>query len=440
MQRKEVSAQQFTYKFTLNSDFIIVFWKKMCIFAHKMDLFWQTPTQSILLFILYGITGAIPSLAALYLLLCPGNAIAPNVTPPVRLRRWAASFFAIAALGHVWWILFCIHHRDLHSMDSMVRSSSYIGLVVFDSVTLLTTIAGTLLAMLQDRKRPVWPAFVAMMPFVVLEVLQILYPDGNFMNIASIYFLSIYMLFSVYMVFAVRQYGRWLNDNYADLENKKVWLSHVVTLVCLLLCILYTLVDNLLFIYLLHVVELVLFGLLLWRVETLPNLISDSLTPASSPRGEESEYPQGQEQSEEQSTSLAHNVPLTLRRGVRVEAMVGGETLAQIERLLTEHCVSTQLYLQHDLTLQQLAQAVGTNRSYLSQYFSRQGITYNTYINNLRINHFISHFQEVVAAGLPFNLQQLASDSGYRSYSTFSLAFKQRTGQSVTAWMRNTSE
>ena len=120
--------------------------------------------------------------------------------------------------------------------------------------------------------------------------------------------------------------------------------------------------------------------------------------------------------------------------------MVGGETLAQIERLLTEHCVSTQLYLQHDLTLQQLAQAVGTNRSYLSQYFSRQGITYNTYINNLRINHFISHFQEVVAARLPFNLQQLASDSGYRSYSTFSLAFKQRTGQSVTAWMRNTSE
>ncbi|MBQ8949050.1 MAG: AraC family transcriptional regulator, partial [Prevotella sp.] len=75
--------------------------------------------------------------------------------------------------------------------------------------------------------------------------------------------------------------------------------------------------------------------------------------------------------------------------------------------------------------------------SYLSQYFSRQGITYNIYINNLRINHFISRYQKAVADGQPIVAQQLASESGYRSYSTFSLAFKQRTGQSVTAWMRS---
>ena len=100
--------------------------------------------------------------------------------------------------------------------------------------------------------------------------------------------------------------------------------------------------------------------------------------------------------------------------------------------------MDTQLYLQRDLTLQQLAQAVGTNRFYLSQYFSRQGITYNTYINNLRINHFISRYQEVAGTQQPFTVQQLASESGYRSYSTFSLAFKQRTGQNVTAWMRDT--
>jgi hypothetical protein len=29
----------------------------------------------------------------------------------------------------------------------------------------------------------------------------------------------------------------------------------------------------------------------------------------------------------------------------------------------------------------------------------------------------------------------LAGQSGYRSYRTFSVAFRQRTGQSVTAWM-----
>ena len=114
--------------------------------------------------------------------------------------------------------------------------------------------------------------------------------------------------------------------------------------------------------------------------------------------------------------------------------------MVQMEQLLVEHCVDTQLYLQHDLTLQQLAQSVGTNRFYLSQYFSRQGITYNTYINNLRINHFISRYNELSQAEQPIIAQQLASESGYRSYSTFSLAFKQRMGQSVTAWMRQSAE
>ena len=368
--------------------------------------FEQISTELILFFILYGITAVVPLIAALYLLLRRGNAFAPDVTPPVRLRRWAASFFAVAALGHVWWMLFYFYSHDL-------QSASYVVVVILDGVALLTTIAGTLLAMLQDRKRPVWIAFAAMVPFVALGVLQILLPHKSFTLIATIYILSLYVLFSIYMVFAVRQYGRWLNDNYADLENKKVWLSQTVSLVCMLLFILYAFVDADT-VYLLHVIELVLFGLLLWRVETLPQL-------------------------EDKIQAQEPSAPIPSRMEQESESAIN-INLAQIEQLLKEHCVNTQLYLQHDLTLQQLAQAIGSNRSYLSQYFSRQGITYNTYINNLRINHFISRYQELTAAGQLVAAQQLAQESGYRSYSTFSLAFKQRTGQTVTAWMRNTTE
>ena len=113
-------------------------------------LFEKISVEAIIFFILYGITGVVPFLAALYLLLRRGNAFAPDVTPPVRLRRWAAAFFAVAALGHVWWYLFYIYSRDL-------QSASYVVVGVLDCVALLTTIAGTLLAMLQDRQRPVWP-------------------------------------------------------------------------------------------------------------------------------------------------------------------------------------------------------------------------------------------------------------------------------------------
>jgi hypothetical protein len=82
----------------------------------------------------------------------------------------------------------------------------------------------------------------------------------------------------------------------------------------------------------------------------------------------------------------------------------------------------------------------GTNRLYLSHYFSRKGITYNAYINDLRINHFMHLYREAAQTGQPIIAQQLAKESGYRSYSTFSLAFKQRIGLSVSAWMHETTE
>ena len=374
--------------------------------------------EVILFFIIYGITGVIPLIAAVYLLLRRGNAFAPGVEPPVRLRRWAASFFVVSSLGHVWWYLFYQYSGD-------VNSAAYVLVAVLDCVELLITMAGTLLAMLQDRRRPVWPALVALVPLLAFGGIQLFYPNQYFMQITTAYILSIYVLFSVYMVFAVRRYGRWLNDNYADLENKRVWLSQVVSLACLFLLIIYELVDtDMILLYVLHLVEIILFALLLWRVETLPLLAEPSTDDDCAEPSLESI-----EETPAEPEPASHPSPLTSQKG--------SLDLSQIEQLLAEHCVDTKLYLQHDLTLQQLAQAIGINRFYLSQYFSRQSITYNTYINNLRINYFISRYQEVVKTQRAFTVQQLASESGYRSYSTFSLAFKQRMGQTVSTWMHN---
>ena len=393
-----------------------------------MDLFGHTSIQLILFLILYGITGVVPFLAALYLLLRRGNAFAPSVTPPVRLRHWTASFYTVLTLMHIWWMLFYLYSGDPHSVG-------YVVLVMLDCVALFTTFAGMLLAMLQDRRRSMWPALVAMILFVALLGAYMVYPGKLIERITAAYLVLLGLLFTAYMVFAIRRYGRWLNDNYADLENKKVWLSQAVALVCMLLFILDVLATDMILIWIIHIIELVLVGLLLWRVETLPRL--NSLTPDPSPM-ERGVY----SSSVESSDDITNHSPL-LGRGAGGEASMrgaGGGTfdLAQIERLLDEHCIAPHLYLQHDLTLQQLAQAVGTNRYYLSQYFSRQGITYNIYINNLRINHFISRYQEAAAAGQTVGAQHLAQESGFRSYSTFGRAFMQRMGQSVKAWMRDT--
>ena len=65
-----------------------------------------------------------------------------------------------------------------------------------------------------------------------------------------------------------------------------------------------------------------------------------------------------------------------------------------------------------------------------------QGINYYTYIHDLRIRHFVARYRELAAAHEPIVAQKLAQESGYHSYSTFSSAFKNRMGQSVTDWMR----
>ena len=363
----------------------------------------NAPAELILFFIFYGITGVVPLMAALYLLLRRANAIAPGVTPPLRLRRWTASFFAVAALAHVWWLLFYIYSSDLQSV-------SYLLLVMVDCLLLFVTFAGMLLAMLQDRRRPVWPALVALIPFVALWGAYMAFPSILIEQITAAYLVLLGLLFTVHMIFAIRQYGRWLNDNYADLENKKVWLCQAVALGCMLLFVLYVLAVDMVLIWFIHIIVLVLVGLLLWRVETLPLLAQNTAEPSPNPQ---------------------HLTPTSTISTIDLE---------QIDRLLKEHCVATQLYLQHELSLQDLAQAIGTNRSYLSQYFSRKSITYNTYINNLRIDYFIKRYQELTAARQAVVAQELAYESGFSSYRTFSRAFTQRMGQSVTTWMGQSTE
>ena len=109
--------------------------------------------------------------------------------------------------------------------------------------------------------------------------------------------------------------------------------------------------------------------------------------------------------------------------------------LPPIGQLLAKHCEDAQFYLQTDLTLSQLSAAVGVNRYYLSQYFASQGTSYYEYIHDLRIRHFVARYRELAASEKPLSAQQLAQESGYHSYSTFSAAFKRRMHKSVTAWM-----
>ena len=364
----------------------------------------QEILQDIVFVLLYGGVIGLSVVAALYLLLRRGNAIAPEVKSPLRLRRWAAAFLVATALSHVFWVFYAFHPT----------TTVYVIVCDLDMLMLFPTIAGILLSMLQDRHRPVWPAMVALIPAFVLSAFCLIRGDDVLYLSLSIYAIALYASIILYMVFAVRNYGRWLKDNYADLENKEVWQSFLILALFLLFFVMYssTSVGSHVLVYLLQIDCIIIVVLLLWRVETLQSL-SESVVPEAEPEPE-------QPQQEQTAAEPAPPAPPT-----------------RMDALLKKYCEDRQLYLQNDLTLAQLANAIGTNRTYLSHHFAQQGITYNVYINGLRIRHFIRLYEKAVADGREFTAQQLAFESGYRSYSTFSATFKQIRGTTVTAWMHS---
>ena len=369
----------------------------------------QITPLSILYLLLHGAGTAVSVVLCLYLLLCQGKAIAPDIKSPARLRRWAAALFGVMALAHIWWILFYTYSDDTSSVI-------YGLLVANDCMVLPPVFVGTLLAMLQDRRRPLWPIVVVMTPCAVIAVLQTALPSVDLTTPNKVYGLVLAVAFILYMVVAVRQYGQWLRDNYADLEHKEVWVSLTLLIGLMLLLMSYEYTDNYVMNTIAHLIGFPLAGLLLWRVETLSDLSSDNSVSPSAQR--------------DNCLSECSAMPPCKAQNPSPE----GEA-SHIGQLLAKHCEDAQLYLQTDLTLSQLSAAVGMNRYYLSQYFASQGTSYYEYIHDLRIRHFVARYRELAAAQKPIVAQQLAQESGYHSYSTFSAAFKRRMHKSVTAWM-----
>ena len=346
--------------------------------------------NNVLYTMLYGAAAMAAVIAGLYLLLRRHNAISPNITPPKSLRQWAAAFLFASAASHVWWTAVgtvCL------ADDRLVRN---IINLLLDRLTFMPLMMVVLLRMLQDRKRKIWPIAVALLPLVGIAVWGITGRDERAEIAIEYYMRFVGVCFIIYYVRVLWQYNRWLHNNFADLQHKEVWQSLVF-----IACILFAYGAYTVFFvgmtseFLAQINTFIITGFILWRVETLQTL----------------------------------EIPSTENESAKVAAYIPDN----IGTLLKERCEDTKFYLQHDIALAQLALVIGTNRTYLSSYFAQQGITYNAYINRLRIEHFVSLYRQGEGRA---TLQQLAQQSGYRSYSTFSNNFKSIMGISLAEWVK----
>ena len=208
-------------------------------------------------------------MACLYLLFRRGNAfVGDEITSSRVLRRWTAALLAAMAASHVWW--YAVGQWCLTD-DWLVRT---ILVIMLDYATLVPLVMGVLLAMLQDRRRPLWPWLVAQLPVVMFAVVGIAQRSTFYgFELTHYWQLAVIVAFITYYIYALREYERWLLDNYADLEHKEVWQSLVFAVALFAVYMIYTSnAGELMKEYLSQVITLVIIAFLLWRVETLQEL------------------------------------------------------------------------------------------------------------------------------------------------------------------------
>ena len=237
-------------------------------------------------------------------------------------------------------------------------------------------------------------------PFVVMSLIYVLTQNHLFYMLLWVLSLAYGLWCIVWMIHDLPRYHRWLKNEYSYQENINLhWLRGVTLLFFIILCIwvvdcIYpsTLIDTIYILsslvgwmvvcYFINRQELVIKEV----IDSLPTETAEPLAPAAAD-GET-------EESDNERIQLLSE---------------------QLEKLFTVD----KVYLEPRLRLVDLAQKLGTNRTYLSNFFNKERqTTFYEFVNGYRISH-----SENLLTTTDYTLDVVAELSGFNSLSTFRRAF-----------------
>jgi len=333
----------------------------------------------------YSLTTVILLVIGCYLSLSPRAAFGQAVKTNKRVRRLAGTIVLALAFS---FILHAFEPNDSSERAHYIRNVFYMIDILVTNFVMLHL----LLSLLQTRKYPKWLVPAIVMPTIFLTVGLIISHNAIWFKAQQVYWIFAFVVFVIFYFRESVSYTRWLRSNYASLDNIGIQWTYTILFLVLLQ-----------FVFLALRVQYPL-SLASWVSNAIYIIFAIYLMLCVD-HLEAIETPQ---------VSEAEDV-------VELEE----KDLEWIGNQLVERCEKEELYLQYDLTVDQLLRVIGTNRTYLSRYFSQHGITYYSYINKLRVEHAL-RLMDKSHGKLNFTL--VAAESGFRSLSTFYRAFKEHMG------------
>jgi len=334
----------------------------------------------------YSLTTIVLLFIGTYLTFSPRAAFGQAVKTNKKVRRLAG--YIVYSLGFSF-ILHAFEPNDSSERAQYIRNVFYmIDILVTNFVMLYL-----LLSLLQTRQYSKWLVPIIVTPTVVFTFCLIISRDTMWFNAQQFYWIFAFVCFFIFFYSReIFQYTSWLRSNYASLENVGIqWVYFIFVLVILQFVFLALRVR-----YPLSVAS--------WVANAINIIFAIYLMLC---------------------VDYLEKIEMPLNVDPEEDVDVVGQDLEWIGEQLREKCEKEKLYLQYDLTVDQLLRAIGTNRTYLSRYFSQHGLTYYSYINKLRVEHSLSMID---ASNGKLNFTLVAAESGFRSLSTFYRAFKEHIG------------
>ena len=322
-----------------------------------------------------------------------------RVPQPSRLQRLLAAIF-------IWWGIATLKDLILYipdiDIDMLLRHVLYLdgsGAISFALLLMEVTTPGWL-----NTKRVI----LVSLPFVPF-LLAYNFVHSSWLDITYNAFFVVYALTAVGIsIVKGRKYARDIRNAYSNLSKVDIsWMWGIIGLFT----------ANM---------------LTWWAISTTNDAIGDTiyyictlicwqLTMSGINRMLNNRLPQTQEQPEAEHTTPQRKY---------TSALAG-----RLEQLMDNE----QLYLNPELTLTDLVQRLGTNRTYLSDYISGElGTTFYDYINHMRIEHkAIPMMQQPDHS---YTLEYIAEQSGFNSITTFRRAFKKHKGMLPSEYMQTLAE